>query len=170
MKKKLNTHCIVMLVLMAVELTKLVLDIPGGIRFFQNMNWTDMFGGKIDAPAIFALVATTIIGGFVIYAAIRGFISFVRFIINVNRDKIFVKENIPLLRWTGWGILIYNLFVLPSEMINYSMEHGGHQFMHSLKYAYYRHEDAFIQAIFCWIIAEVFAIGIKLREEQELTI
>ena len=170
MKKKLNTHCIVMLVLMAVELTRVVMDIPMNVKIFKDISNGDFFDGKIDAPAIFALVTTTIIGGFVIYAAIRGFISFVRFIINVNRDKIFVKENIPLLRWTGWGILIYNLFVLPSEMINYSMEHGGHQFMHSLKYAYYRHEDAFILAIFCWIITEVFAIGIKLREEQELTI
>ncbi|MBO6124395.1 MAG: DUF2975 domain-containing protein [Bacteroidaceae bacterium] len=170
MKKKLNTHCIVMLVLMAVELTRVVMDIPMNVKIFKDISSGDLFDGKIDAPAIFALVTTTIIGGFVIYAAIRGFISFVRFIINVNRDKIFVKENIPLLRWTGWGILIYNLFVLPSEMINYSMEHGGHQFMHSLKYAYYRHEDAFILAIFCWIITEVFAIGIKLREEQELTI
>lgn len=170
MKKKLNTHCIVMLVLIAVELIRVVLGIPGSVKFFKNICSGDLFGGKIDAPAIFALVTTTIIGGFVIYAAIRGFISFVRFIINVNRDKIFEKKNIPLLRWTGWGILIYNLFVLPSEMINYSMEHGGHQFMHSLKYVYYRHEDAFILAIFCWIIAEVFALGIKLREEQELTI
>ena len=170
MKKKLNTHCIVMLVLMAVELTRVVMDIPMNVKIFKDISSGDLFDGKIDAPAIFALVTTTIIGGFVIYAAIRGFISFVRFIINVNRDKIFVKENIPLLRWTGWGILIYNLFVLPSEMINYSMEHGGHQFMHSLKYAYYRHEDAFILAIFCWIITEVFAVGIKLREEQELTI
>jgi hypothetical protein len=159
-----------MLVLMAVELTRVVMDIPMNVKIFKDISSGDLFDGKIDAPAIFALVTTTIIGGFVIYAAIRGFISFVRFIINVNRDKIFVKENIPLLRWTGWGILIYNLFVLPSEMINYSMEHGGHQFMHSLKYAYYRHEDAFILAIFCWIITEVFAIGIKLREEQELTI
>ena len=72
----------------------------------------------------------------------------------------FVWDNVPLLRWTGWGMLIpvvvfavYDLLAhVPADKVyNQSM-------------------DDFIFSLFCLIVAEVFAIGLKLKEENDLTI
>ena len=103
------------------------------------------------------------------YPPIRGFISFCKFILNINRDKVFVKENIPLLRWTGWGFLIYNIATFLIKLIVMYVNNGE---LLSIQFniIYKQHEDGFIFSIFCLIIAEVFLIGIKLKDEQELTI
>ena len=91
--------------------------------------------------------------------------------LNVNRDKIFVKENTTLLRKTGKGIFLYNVFTLISILTGYYMSVIMNQPQAiQLSWAYRSVIYPIILAFFCWIIAEVFALGIKLKEEQELTI
>ena len=77
-----------------------------------------------------------------------------------------MKENIPLLRWSGWGLLYAIIIEFPAILINQRMENKPV----SLTSAFEQKYDAILLAILLLIIAEVFVIGIKLREEQELTI
>jgi bacteriorhodopsin len=95
-----------------------------------------------------------------IFLFIRSFIAFVRFILNVNHDKVFVKENIPLLRWAGWGMMIPAIIYSVHDLVEHFPADN----------VYNSYMDDFVFGLFCLIIAEVFAIGLKLKEEQDLTI
>ena len=165
MKKKLNFLYVEMLVLLLLQaVSGFFNQIPGLIYF--NLLKSDFEGdGVIPFIAIFSLIGVIIL----MYPPIRGFISFCEFILNINRDKVFVKENIPLLRWTGWGFLIYNIAAFLRKLIVMYVNNGE---LLSIQFniTYKQHVDGFIFSIFCLIIAEVFLIGIKLKDEQELTI
>lgn len=166
MKKKLNVFCVLMLVLMLVE------TVLGGYMWLSevkflvafNQNHSEGFGMSIFFSVFMVLVALVLL-----YPGIRAFVSFVKFIINVNRDKVFVKENVPLLRWTGLGLLFYNILMIISVLWVYYINNGYLQ-AYQIRLTYNQHSDAIIFCVFCLIIAEVFAIGLKLKEDQDLTI
>ena len=103
-----------------------------------------------------------ILGFVVIYFGIRATVSFIRFILNVNRDKVFIWENVRLLRWTGWGFLVAILCMSVHDLI-------VHVPLEKI-YQDYSPMSDFTFGVFCLIVAEVFAIGLKLQEEQDLTI
>ena len=97
---------------------------------------------------------------FAIVAALVAFISFIRFILNVNRNEVFVWENVNLLRLTACGLMILALVAACDEFLT------GSSFVEVYDHFF----DAFLFGVFNLIIAEVFAVGLKLQEEQELTI
>lgn len=171
MKKKLNFLCILALSLLALGGAWTGGECVKGFIMFNKSLFSE--GDFPKAMAVITMLLTL----FIFYFLIRAFISFIRFIMNVNRDKVFVKENLSLLRWTGKGILIYNvlqiLFGLPTYFVisadSFINKYGNTQLL-QLKNNMIDNGYFIIFAIFCLIIAEVFAIGIKLREEQELTI
>ena len=172
MKKKLNFLCITMLTLIVIEFARLCWEMKGFVKFFQHNMESIFADGSIDWVLFWVTIIAAALTLLILYLTlIRGLISFVKFMLNVNRDKIFVKDNVSLLRKTGNGIFWYNMFMLSAVLINYitcvqmhlpPTDHTGCIFR-SVIYP-------IILSIFCWIIAEVFEIGIKLREEQELTI
>jgi len=172
MKKRLNVLSITMLVLIVIEFVRLSWQMHGAIHYFQATIETCFSGGSTDWLLFCIMVIAFALVVLIFYFTLfKGLMAFVRFMLNVNKDKIFVKENIPLLRKTGNGIFWYNMFMLLSFLINNitsiqmhvpQTDQNGWIFR-SIIYP-------IILSIFCWIIAEVFAIGIKLREEQELTI
>ena len=171
MKKKLNFLCILALSLLAVGGAW-----TGGecVKGFILFNKSLFSGGDVPEAIV---VITMMLALFIFYFLIRAFISFIRFIVNVNRDKVFVKENLSLLRWTGKGILIYNVVLILCELPTYFvmssdsyMNKYGNTHLLGLKNHMIDNGYFIIFAIFCLIIAEAFAIGIKLKEEQDLTI
>ena len=171
MKKKLNFLCILALSLLAVGGAW-----TGGecVKGFFLFNRSLFSGGDVPEAIV---VITMLLALFIFYFLIRAFISFIRFIVNVNHDNVFVKENLSLLRWTGKGILIYNVVQILCEWPTYIVMSSdsyinkyGNTHLLGLKNHMIDNGYFIIFAIFCLIIAEVFAIGIKLKEEQDLTI
>ena len=117
--------------------------------------------GKADAGFEFwGGFAIVMLGLACLFLIIRSLIAFVRFILNVNRNKVFVWENVPLLRWTGWGLLAATLMIAIHDLLEHI----------PLDRIYNNTIDDFIFSVFCLIMAEVFMIGLKLKEEQDLTI
>ncbi len=161
MKKKLNLFCVLMLLLMAAEvIIGICLGFAESAQAFKQ-GWED--GGKADATFTYSwgidllLIVLAIV---VVYFGIRAFVSFIRFVLNVNRDKVFVWENVRLLRWTGWGVLITILAMSTHDLIvHIPLEKIYNEDMSDLTFS-----------VFCLMVAEVFAIGLKLKEEQDLTI
>ena len=158
MKKRLNVLCLLMLSLMLV---KFILELKGSCVFVNSTlsNWGgDMNKTTFIITGVFALIFS--------YPIVRGMVSFIRFILNVNRDKIFVKQNVSLLRWAGGALIYMSIFILPSLFINQRVEYGAID----ISSAFLHESLRIILGFLFLIIAEVFVIGIKLREEQELTI
>ena len=154
MKKRLNIFCILMLLLMA---TMVVMTFVTGADAFQE-GWN---AGKDAEPAnTWGSLLGFIAEMFAIVAALVSFISFIRFILNVNRNKVFVWENVNLLRLTACGLMILAVVATCDEL------YSGCSFVDVYDHFF----DAFLFGVFNLIIAEVFAVGLKLKEEQDLTI
>lgn len=156
MKKQLNLFCVLILVLKAAQII-----IGNVMSFGENAQafkegWED--GGKAEANSGELLIV--ILGIACIFLIIRSLIAFIRFILNVNRDKVFVWENVPLLRWTGWGLLTATAIIAIHDLLEHI----------PIERIYNNSIDDFIFSVFCLIMAEVFIIGLKLKEEQDLTI
>ena len=154
MKKRLNIFCVLMLLLMA---TMVVMTfVTGADAFMEGYN-----AGRNAEPAnTWANLLEFFAEMFAIVAALVSFISFIRFILNVNRNKVFVWENVNLLRLTACGLMILAVVAAGDELYTGC----------SLVELYDHFFDAFIFGVFNLIISEVFAVGLKLQEEQDLTI
>ena len=154
MKKRLNIFCILMLLLMA---TMVVMTFVTGADAFQE-GWN---AGSNAGPAkTWTSLLEFLVEMFAIVAALVSFISFIRFILNVNRNKVFVWENVNLLRLTACGLMILAVVATCDEL------YSGCSFVDVYEHFF----DAFLFGVFNLIIAEVFAVGLKLKEEQDLTI
>ena len=159
MKKRLNLFCVLMLLVLAAEIV---------LSFV--FSWDTFTDGWRDAAKGTDIHMKDYISGvrwlffisapFVIYFGIRAFVSFVRFILNVNRNQVFVWDNVRLLRWTGWGILIWVALCVIIELF-------AHVPLATICSEYM---DMLVIGVFSLIVSEVFAIGLKLKEEQDLTI
>lgn len=161
MKKKLNVFCVLMLVLMALQvIMSVVLNFNEHVQAF-NEGWQEGRNGDyVSAYEFFGGLLIVILGVACFYLIIRSLVSLVRFILNVNRDEVFVWQNVSLLRWAGWGLLIPYIIIIVSELLNHV----------PIRQIYIEDSDSLIFGVFCLIMAEVFAIGLKLKEEQDLTI
>ena len=161
MKKYLNVLCVLMLVLMAVNIvTPLVMDGKEMAQAFNEGRQVASQGGvesPFDAFIIIFMVLTGIPVGILVVVS---FVNFIKFILNVNNDKVFVWENVPLLRWSGRGMLISLIWLFV-----FSLPMQG-----SIGKFFYDYTDSLILSVFILIVAEVFAIGMKIKEEQDLTI
>ena len=154
MKKRLNIFCVLMLLLMA---TMVVMTFVTGADAFQE-GWNK--GRNVLPDNTWLAILEFFAEMFAIVASLVSFISFIRFILNVNRNEVFVWENVSLLRLTACGLMILAVVAAGDELFT------GCSFVEVYDHFF----DAFLFGVFNLIIAEVFAVGLKLKEEQELTI
>ena len=154
MKKKLNFFCVLMLLLMIAHVT---LSFVQGADDFAR-GWEE--GAANSATPTWSAFFVTILGLATVGAYILAFACFVRFILNVNRNEVFVWDNVWCLRITALG-LSFGVLVFSA----YTIIEGA-----NVIEAFEEDMAILIFAVFNLIVAEVFAIGLKLQEEQELTI
>lgn len=154
MKGKLNFLCVLMLLLMAVQVV--MTFVMGADAFAEG--WRE---GRNAGPAnTWEALLGVIAGLVVVIAAIVSFVCFLRFILNVNSNEVFVWDNVSLLRLTGIGLLVVVLIISSDELID------GRSFSSVLD----KYTDMLIFSVFNLIVAEAFAIGLRLKQEQDLTI
>ena len=152
MKKRLNVLCLLTLVILAA---KIILELKGYFSFTKILGYI-----ALDSDTTFNIIFTVIVLIFTIlslYPMVRGIVSFIRFILNVS-----------LLRWAGGALLYISIFSIPAIMINQRAESPTRAI--NVGSAFLFESLPIILGFVFLIIAEVFVIGIKLREEQELTI
>ena len=154
MKKKLNIFCVLMLLLMATQV--IMTFVTGADAFIEGYNAGINEGPSNHWGTLLEFLAEM----FAIVAVLVSFISFIRFILNVNRNIVFVWENVNLLRLTACGLMIVAVVASGDEL------YTGSSFVEVYDHFF----DAFLFGVFNLIMAEVFAIGLKLQEEQDLTI
>ena len=162
MKKRLNFLCVLLLVLMLTYLVIITIFGIYGINHTVDVARASIEAGvRPSTPPNFKqfLIALPIYL-VVTYLTIMILVAFVKFILNVNRDKVFLNDNVKLLRKMGWfGLTSMSLVIIANLIMKISFV----DFFNDCSVGIF-------DSIFYLIIAEVFAIGIKLREEQELTI
>lgn len=118
---------------------------------------------------VMAIVSLVQILGVV--ASVVGVILFVKLIVSINRSLIFSWRNVRRLRWLGVALIFHYLCMLvpllvASREVNEVFALRGYELHQSDLVSII----TLVLAIVSFIVAEVFAIGLKMKEEQDLTI
>lgn len=103
--------------------------------------------------------------------AVMLIVHFMKFVLNVNRQRVFEHDNIRHLRWVGGLLLFFGILETMEAMID---TYRASEFIHLSHYQILYSQTIETSTIVCGlvtlILAETFAIGMKMKEEAELTI
>ena len=99
-------------------------------------------------------------------------LSFFRFIRDVQRQQIFIRPNVKRLRVICWMLLFVGIMRNMFTGVDYflllkdsSVSFPGYQIA-GFEFEY----STFFLALLFGLFAEIFALGVKLKEEQDLTV
>lgn len=154
MKKKLNIMCVMMLVLI---IAGIVMTIIGAADEFHK-GWE--VGRDATEPSNFLGALGMLIAVICLIVYIYTFACYVRFILNVNHGEVFTWTNVDLLRTVGWCLVVPTVIIF--AIMSPDLDNLWDSWADAISIV--------IDGIFILIMAEAFAIGMKLKEEQELTI
>ncbi|UVV57047.1 DUF2975 domain-containing protein [Bacteroides fragilis] len=106
--------------------------------------------------AVFAIIASTVL--------------FIQLIVAINKSDIFNWKNVRRLRWLGVALLLNFISeAVPAPMNDYELSSvfslSGYSMETSIDSVM-----LVILGLVSLIVGEVFAIGLKMKEEQDLTI
>ena len=142
--KKINVFCVLVLAIMLIDL---IVDL-----FFNTSDASIKveLTSSSTSSLLFALCVALIALG----AAVVAVISFIKFVLNVNRNEVFTEKNIKLIRKYGFCALLCGVCTM--ILTSYIGEGFWHAVVDSI--------DALGEGFFALLIGEVFCIGAKKAE------
>lgn len=111
-----------------------------------------------------------ILTAFSMFAFIFGFCFFVRFLIEVSKRNVFCEANVWRIRFFVYS---YTAIIVSMELFAWIAGSAALAQTHIPGYQIIDHAEAspaWLPVIMMIILAECFAIGVKMKEEQDLTI
>ena len=141
--KKINVFCVLVLALMLIDL---VVDM-----FFNTSDVSikiDLTSYSTGMLLLFLCIALITLG-----AVVVAIISFIKFILNVNRNEVFTDKNIKLIRKYGFCALLCGVCTMALTSI---ITEGYWE-------AVVEGIDALGEGFFALLMAEVFCIGANKR-------
>ncbi|WP_455665990.1 DUF2975 domain-containing protein [Phocaeicola sp.] len=104
-------------------------------------------------------------------ASIFCLLQFFYLIRNINRGDIFSWKNVKYLRKLGWTLIFLFICSMGNTILgNYEasqvLQLNGCEYSYMFAFS----DSSFILGFTALLVAEVFAIGLRLKEEQDLTI
>lgn len=124
---------------------------------------------KVDRST-WMMVAQVISGLLAVFAIIASTVLFIQLIVAINKSDIFNWKNVRRLRWLGVALLLNFISeAVPALMNDYELSSvfslSGYSMETSIDSVM-----LVILGLVSLIVGEVFAIGLKIKEEQDLTI
>lgn len=122
-------------------------------------------------PDIWLRLATLLSAFLDVFTSILAVILFVKLIISINKSQIFDWQNVRRLRWLG-GVLILSFICSTIPICSAYYELSGVFEVPGYSLTIYGTISflTLILGLMSLIVGEIFAIGLKMKEEQELTI
>lgn len=105
-----------------------------------------------------------------IFITIAALVIFVLLILSINKSKIFEWRNVHRLRWLGIFLIISFALELLPKITNYWGLKDVFALDNYILAPFALQVTDMLLGIACLIVAETFAIGLRMKEEQELTI
>ena len=152
MKRNLNTLCFVLVMLCIVALLSNNID---ALQLCYEMGKGTAY---TDATQRSFLIKTMIRAVDMNILLIAGILLII-VVSKINKGLVFVWQNITLFRWIGY---LLGIHALVSSAINYVEKQASETFEGNYQ--------GVIAAIFVLMVAEIFAIGLRMKEEQDLTV
>jgi hypothetical protein len=99
-----------------------------------------------------------------------GFCSLIRLLISISRREVFISANVRRLRWFAYTSASLEILIAIGEWIigSAAVEQISLPGYKIISYAGYSPD--WVAVIIPILFAEIFAIGVKMKEEQDLTI
>ena len=120
---------------------------------------------SVNTPVNIWLKFITMMCNFIgIFTMIFSVVFFAKLIIAINKSRIFDWKNVRRLRWLG-AILILNFICSAYELSGVFSISG-----YSVNLSGLVSKLTLVLGLVALIVGEVFAIGLKMKEEQDLTI
>lgn len=105
-----------------------------------------------------------------IFISIAALIIFVLIISNINKSNIFEWKNVRRLRWLGGLLIISFILELLPKAVNYWGIKDVFALDNYMIAPFALQVTDMLLGLGCLIVAETFAIGLRMKEEQDLTI
>ena len=105
-----------------------------------------------------------------IFAIIYGFYSLIRFLISVSNNQVFTDKNVHRIRWFVYSAITTQLILVLMEWLREQaaiaqINLPGYEIISNALTNF-----DWISMIVTILLTEIFAIGTKIKEEQDLTI
>ena len=143
MKKYINVLCVLILAMTLIDLVSTFFVGSRDVSVSLDPKSLSM------GTAVFLLVVVLV----ALAAVIICFVTFIKFILNVNRNEVFTKKNISLLRKYGVSALLSGVCMI--ILIVYMGIALNEALTDCL--------DTFIEGFFALLMGEVFSIGLKMQ-------
>ena len=99
------------------------------------------------------------------------FVAFIKFVIGVNKGRLFEKSMEKQLTWGGWAVLGMYILGWVTVLINHFMNVQTFEFADYNQLIMQTPETALLYSAFGMLLmGQIFKIGRTMKEEQELTI
>ena len=129
-----------------------------------------MVSVPVDTPA-WQKVASTVMGFLVLVANVWALVLFIRIVVSVNRSDIFNWRNVRRLRRLGILLIVgFVCVLLPEYMALCNLREAFALEAYDLALPDSAKVTNLLLGLISLIVAEAFAIGLKMKEEQDLTI
>ena len=145
MKKYLNVLCVLILAVMLIDLL---------VGFFYTGSQSVVITVDLDSYSLTSLLILLFFMLLALAAIVVCMVSFIKFILNVNRNEVFSRKNISLLRKYGVCALLVGVFII---IINIVLNIDIKEVMSDGL-------DAICEGFFALLMGEVFGIGMNLQE------
>lgn len=124
-----------------------------------------------DSSGTAGSILSVIIGIAIMVAGIITLVSFIRFVLNINRNNIFTRKNTKYLKRIGWCMVIIGLLATIKYCNDvYAATQTFSLTGYTIGYSDAVYTGTILFGLFSLVMAESFSIGLKMKEEQELTI
>lgn len=168
----------------SVDAYRVVSLVPNEITWRNAITITDNATHKsykawptqINLPAepssgIAGRIASVIIGIAILVLGIITLVSFIRFVLNINRNNIFTRKNTKYLKRIGWCMVIIGLLATIKYCNDvYAATQTFSLTGYTIGYSDAVYTGTILFGLFSLVMAESFSIGLKMKEEQKLTI
>lgn len=122
---------------------------------------SDIWGMLV--PQLFILIS--------LFTTLLTIVLFVKLIVSINKSDTFNWKNVYTLRWIGGSLILsYFCIAIPAYIAGYQLSEVFALRGYSLHQSDLTSVTTLVLGITSLIVAEVFAIGLRLKEEQDLTI
>ena len=138
----------------------------------EKMAWPLMVIVPVEENSIVGNSAITILLSFSSFAgAVLALIGLVRFVVCLNRREVFSWKSVKYLRHSSYGMLLCGI---ASTVMGLQQSDAALLYIdpadYSIDFSEQLETGIIIFGLFILLMAEAFAIGLKMKEEQELTI
>lgn len=106
-----------------------------------------------------------------IFAVLFAIYLFIRLIVSMNKSVIFDWKNVRRLRWLGISLIVcFVCEAIPMCITYYALSDAFALKDYTLHFSEFITITNLVLGLSALLVGEVFAIGLKMKEEQELTI